>query len=131
VKSLAAQVTQSRLTFIIGGHRLAARRYNICVADGGIGGGVGGRIFLFTGHLSPGSRLVDGHVDAVHNQLYKIRKCLILIRIKLFSSMLGSQTIADPCGAQPTRQSMGKITKLFKTVVWNRIIFNADPVQAF
>jgi hypothetical protein len=76
VKSLAAQVTQSRLTFIIGGHRLAARRYNICVADGGIGGGVGGRGFLFAGHLSPGPRLVDWHVDAVHNQLEKLRKCL-------------------------------------------------------
>ncbi len=68
-KSLAAQVTQSRLTFIIGAHSLAARRYNICVADGSIGGGIGGRNFLFAGHLSPGSRLVDGHVDAVHNQL--------------------------------------------------------------
>ncbi len=76
MKSLAAQVTQSRLTFIIGGHRLAARRYNICVADSGIGGGVGGRIFLFAGRFSPGSRLVDGHVDAVHNQLDRLRKCL-------------------------------------------------------
>ncbi len=92
MKSLAAQVTQSRLTFIIGGHRLAARGYNICVADGIIGGGVGGKIFLFAGHLSPGSRLVDGHVDAVHNQLdnYKNVKTVVSmrIRIQLFSSML-------------------------------------------
>jgi hypothetical protein len=38
---------------------------------------------------------------------------------------------AKPGCAKTTGQSMGKITKLFKTVVWIRIGFTADPDPAF
>jgi hypothetical protein len=145
MESLAAQVTQSRLTFIIGGHRLAARRYNICVADSGIGGGVGGRIFLFAGHLSPGSGLVYGHVDAVHNQLDQLRKYLkqccgsalvsmrirIRFRIKLYSSTLGAKPLRIHAVHSQLDRAGETITKLFTKKVWIRIGFSTDSDQAF
>ncbi len=51
----------------------------------------------------------------------------IRIQIKIFSSMLGSQTIADPCVHIQLERAGETVTKMLKTVVWIRIGFNADP----
>jgi hypothetical protein len=138
VKSLAAQITQSRLTFIIGGHRHAARRYNICVADGSIGGGIGGRIFLLAGRLSPGSRLVYGHVDAVHNQLdnYENIKTLVSmrIRIQLFSSMLIPAQGGKPLQIHALHNQLdraGETIKMFLTVCRSALVSMRMRIKLF
>jgi hypothetical protein len=62
------------------------------------------------------------------------------MRVKLFSSKLGSQTIADPRGAQLMDRAEETVMKMFKqwcgsaflftTVLWIRIGFTADPNPA-